>query len=125
MPKIWNWLAVLVPKKSSQLFRQCILSKLQIRMAFLVFSLKKYWNIVSDQIVSAIRSFFREGWMLQQCNHTFITLIPKKAGICNFNHFRPISLCNFYYKVIAKILVSRLRPLLSKIIDPAQGAFVP
>ena len=86
---------------------------------------KKYWNIVGDQTVSAIQSFFREGWMLQQFNHTFITLIPKKAGACNFNYFRPISLCNFYYKVIAKILVNRLRPLLSKIIDPAQGAFVP
>ena len=86
---------------------------------------KKYWNIVGDQTVFAIQSFFQEGWMLQQFNHTFITLILKKAGACNFNYFRPISLCNFYYKVIAKILVNRLRPLLSKIIDPAQGAFVP
>ena len=58
-------------------------------------------------------------------NHTFITLIPKKLGACNFNQFRPISLCNFYYKVIAKILVNKLRPLLSQIIDSSQSAFVP
>ena len=45
--------------------------------------------------------------------------------LCNFNQFRLISLCNFFYKIISKILVNRIRPLLSKIIDPAQVAFVP
>ena len=61
---------------------------------------KKYWSIVGSQVVIAIQSFFREGWMLKELNHTFITLIPEKQGASNFNHFRPISLCNFYYKVI-------------------------
>ena len=77
------------------------------------------------QVIIAIQSFFREGWLLKQLNHTFITLIPKRHRACNFNQFRHISLCNFYYKVISKILVNRLRPLLAKIIDPAQSAFVP
>ena len=76
------------------------------------------------QIIDAVQSFFREGWLLRQMNHTFITLIPKKQGACNFNHFHPISLYNFYYKIISKILVLRLRPLLAKLIDPSQAAFV-
>jgi hypothetical protein len=58
-------------------------------------------------------------------NHTYITLIPKRQAASNFNQFRPISLCNFYYKIISKILVLRLRPILPKLIDPAQVAFVP
>ncbi len=85
----------------------------------------RYWDIVGYQVIDAVQSFFREGWLLKQMNHTFITLIPKKQGACNFNHFHPISLCNFYYKIISKILVLRLRPLLAKLIDPSQAAFVP
>ena len=86
---------------------------------------KKYWPIVGDQMEVAIQSFFRDGWLLKNSNHTFITLIPKRQAACNFNHFRPISLCNFYYKIISKIIVNRMRPLLSKIIDLSQVAFVP
>ena len=69
---------------------------------------RRYWDIVGYQVIDVVQSFFREGWLLKQMNHTFITLIPKKQGACNFNHSRPISLCNFYYKIISKILVLRL-----------------
>ena len=86
---------------------------------------KHYWPIVRDQVVAVVQSFFRFGSLLPQMNHTFITLIPKRIGACNFNQFKPISLCNFYYKIISKILVNKLRPLLPKIIEPTQTAFVP
>ena len=86
---------------------------------------KHYWEIVGDQIVTATQSFFRDGRLLNEFNQTFISLIPKKKGACNFNQFWPISLCNVCYKVISKIIVNRLRPVLSKMVDPAQVAFVP
>ena len=80
---------------------------------------------MGDQVVQATQSFFRNGWLLKYFNKTFIHLIPKKKRAYNFNHFRPIGLCNICYKVISKILVNRLRPLLNKMVDPAQVAFVP
>ena len=80
---------------------------------------------MGDQIILATQSFFRSGRILSDLNETFIALIPKKNGSCNFNQFRLISLCNVCYKVISKIIVSRLRPLLSRMIDPTQVAFVP
>ena len=86
---------------------------------------KHYWETVGDQIILATQSFFRSGRILSELNETFIALIPKKNGSCNFNQFRPISLYNVCYKVISKIIVNRLRPLLSCMIDPAQVAFVP
>ncbi|KAH7533562.1 hypothetical protein FEM48_Zijuj04G0144400 [Ziziphus jujuba var. spinosa] len=53
-----------------------------------------------------------------------LVLIPKTKNASNLNQFRPISLCNFCYKIVTKILTARLRPLMSKIISPHQGAFL-
>lgn len=57
-------------------------------------------------------------------NEISTILIPKKEGAVRLDDFRPISLCNVRYKIIAKILVNRLRPLLPRCISPLQGAFV-
>ena len=73
----------------------------------------------------AIKSFFLDGKLLRQVNHTLIALIPKADHPTTTAQFRPISLCNSLYKIIAKILVNRMRPVLRKIIDPVQCAFVP
>ena len=86
---------------------------------------KHYWDTVGDQLVLVVQSFFRNSWLLKDFNKTFISLIPKKKGVHNFNHFRPIGLYNVCYKVISKIIVNRLRPLLNKMVDPALVAFVP
>ena len=40
------------------------------------------------------------------------------------NHFRPISLCNVIYKVISKILVNKLKPIIDSIITPYQNDFI-
>lgn len=39
-------------------------------------------------------------------------------------NFRPISLCNTFYKILTKILVGRIKPLLEKIISTTQKGFV-
>ena len=58
-------------------------------------------------------------------NETLISLIPKTQSSESLNNYRPISLCNTIYKVITKIIVGRIRPLLDKLISPIQAAFVP
>lgn len=58
-------------------------------------------------------------------NETLVTLIPKVANPMRMTQLRPISLCNTLYKVISKIIVNRLRPMLDSIINPAQASYIP
>ena len=85
---------------------------------------KTYWKIVGDSFIRVVTSFFETRKMHRQFNKSLIILIPKVLSPTSFNHFRPISLCNVVYKTIAKLIVSKLRPLLHKIISPTQSAFV-
>lgn len=63
--------------------------------------------------------------MLHGLNSTQIVLIPKKQKPDVMEDMRPISLCNVVYKVIAKVLANRLKPLLNNIIVENQCVFVP
>ena len=58
-------------------------------------------------------------------NHTNIVLIPKVSSSSSPQQFRPISLCNVLYKIVAKVLANRLKGVLSEVIDLANRAFVP
>lgn len=72
-----------------------------------------------------VLAFLHSGMMLKDVNRTYITLIPKVANPLTVNDFRPISLCNVLYKIIARVLVNRLRPVLKSLISVFQNAFVP
>ena len=86
---------------------------------------KNHWDIVGHQVVSFVQEFFSTGKFVSEVNKTFICLIPKKAGADTFDQLRPISLCNWVYKLVSKILVLRLCPILRGLITPFQAAFVP
>jgi len=84
-----------------------------------------HWLHIKDQVCFAIKDFFSSGRLLTEINHTFLALIPKVDNPETTAQFRPISLCNTLYKIIAKILVNRMRPILQRLIHPCQSAFVP
>ena len=51
-------------------------------------------------------------------------MIPKVKNPKKVSEFRPISLCNVVYKLIAKVVVNRLKKLLAKMILDSQSAFL-
>ena len=67
--------------------------------------------------------YLNSATLLEQLNHTFITLIPKKKNPEFASKFRPISLCNVLYKIFSKVLANRLKKILPNIITENQGAF--
>lgn len=62
--------------------------------------------------MNAISNFFKTGYMPKAFNETLVTLIPKIDTLLNLSQFKPISFSNAVYKIISKILVNRVKPLL-------------
>lgn len=71
-----------------------------------------------------MQEFFETSVLDHRLNQTHIVLIPKVKNPETISQYRPISLCNFSYKVISKLLANRLKKWLPLIIEPEQGAFV-
>lgn len=86
---------------------------------------KEFWPIVEDTITCAVTFFFTNGCLPKDANGSLIILIQKSPNPISVNNFQPISLCNIVYKIISKLIVAKLRPLLHKIISPCQSAFIP
>ncbi|KAM6546692.1 hypothetical protein CsatB_027428 [Cannabis sativa] len=86
---------------------------------------RKYWDVVGLNLCATVKEFFSSGVMDSKLNSSFICLIPKVEFPLSMDQFRPISLCNFTYKIIAKILSNRLRPLMNDLVSPFQSAFIP
>lgn len=92
---------------------------------FMVLFFQKYWTTVRGEVISMVKHFFSNGYMLKKLNHSFIALIPKHGSLVNISQFRPISLCNVCYKVISKILATRLKEVLPKLISCNQMPLSP
>ncbi|KAK9984141.1 hypothetical protein SO802_033666 [Lithocarpus litseifolius] len=86
---------------------------------------QRFWLLVRDIVREELKGIFALGRIPDYLNQTIITLIPKCQNPETFNHYRPISLCNTVYKIVTKIIVARLRPLLPGLVSPLQTAFVP
>ncbi|GJX03963.1 putative RNA-directed DNA polymerase [Tanacetum coccineum] len=86
--------------------------------------IKSYWEIVKFNFLDCVKYFEATGNLVNGCNPSFIVLIPKKSEPFGFSDYRQISLISCVYKVISKILASRLAKVIPSIIGPNQTAFI-
>jgi hypothetical protein len=86
---------------------------------------QKNWSIVGEEVCTMILHSLNSGVMPNSLNKTYVALIPKIKSPTSVLEFRPISLCNVLYKLIAKVLANRLKKILPTIIDHTQSAFIP
>jgi len=75
-------------------------------------------------VIAEVTKFFDSGIIPEEWNHIHLCLIPKVHPPQRMIDLRPISLCSVLYKIVAKILVNRLKKHLSLIVSPTQAAFV-
>jgi hypothetical protein len=85
---------------------------------------QRNWGTLKEEIILAVKEFFKTRFMPLGINDTTLVLIPKVDEPKGMSQFWPISLCNMVYKIISKCLVNRQRPFLGDIISREQSAFI-
>lgn len=68
--------------------------------------------------------FLNDAIPFVELNETLITLIPKIKNPEDMVDFRYISLCNLVYKILSKMLVNRIKPVLESVVGDEQSAFI-
>eukprot|EP00253_Pinus_taeda_P032607 PITA_32607 len=83
-----------------------------------------FFDTLGNDLLQIVEDSRRRGRISSAIKSTFIALIPKSNAPLFFDDFRPISLCNCLYKIIAKTIANRIKPILSQHISSEQFAFL-
>lgn len=83
-----------------------------------------FWDFIKMEVGQVVEESQSLSWMFPGMKSTFIALVPKVDLPSTPNKYRPIALCNIIYKIVSKIIASRLKLLLPLIISPEQSRYV-
>ena len=86
--------------------------------------IKFCWDIIKGDVLSVVQSFAEVGSWPKGTSVSFITLVPKAVNSQVLDDFRPISLVGCVYKIVSKLLSSRFKRVLDKVIGPRQSTFL-
>ena len=85
---------------------------------------KGFMDIIEDDSLVVVEDSRVQGRIHGIFNNTFIALIPNNNRSSSLDYYRPNSLCNAVYKVIAKIISNRVKNILPGFIRLEQFAFL-
>ena len=86
---------------------------------------KKFWNQIGEYVYGSFIQAFDKGELSDSQRKGVINLIPKKdKDLTNLKSWRPLSILNTDYKIIAKVLSNRLKTGLMDIINPDQIGYM-
>jgi len=90
---------------------------------FPIIFFKNFWDFMKSDIISLFYQFYNGLLDLWCFNYALVSLILKKEGACIVNKFCVISLLNFIFKIITKVLANPLRPHIQLLVSQVQSAF--
>lgn len=82
------------------------------------------WEVIGADVSKAVLCFFENNTLPRIVNSAALTLIPKTSNASSLTHYRPISCCNVLYKVITKMLTTRMKHVMPGLVSSNQTAFV-
>lgn len=85
--------------------------------------------VFAKVLARVFNDVWQQGALTPSMSEGSVRLLFKhnKPGACstNLKHYRPITLRETDYKILSKVLVSRLNPILPLLLPPSQHGFVP
>ena len=85
---------------------------------------KQFWTYIKEPLMASFTYGFKVNELSYSHREAIISLMFKKNDRSLLKNYRPISLSNVDYKIIAFVLSNRLHTILDKIISPQQTAYV-
>ena len=80
--------------------------------------------MVGPEVMAIVEEFRGNKCQIESLNRAYIVLISKTTGAKQIGDFKPISLSNSIYLIIAKVLANRLRGTFKSLISPFRSAFI-
>jgi hypothetical protein len=91
---------------------------------FIVEFFKHFYDLIKEDLLMKNKESKRVAKIHGSLNSTFLCLISKKKEASSFGDLCPITCCNFTYKLITKIIVRPLKPMLSEAIGEEQSGLL-
>jgi Reverse transcriptase (RNA-dependent DNA polymerase) len=85
---------------------------------------QSFWDLVSRDVCKLVNAFYYNQLDISKINLAVICLISKKKEANSIINYRPISLINYSFKIISKLLVNILALIMDSLIDQIQTAYI-
>lgn len=88
-----------------------------------------FWRYYRSELAALLARLYTTCNQLNQLPADFtlgvIRALPKKGDLAEPANYRPITLLNADYRLLARVLASRIAPALATVVAPSQTAFLP
>ena len=84
----------------------------------------KFWSILKVTLLEVFNESFEQGELSTSQKRSVISLMFKKGDRRLLKNYRPLSLTNVDYRILAFILADRLQNVIHQIIGPHQTAYI-
>ena len=85
---------------------------------------KCFWSFLKDMVVDAFNESYDLECLPESMRIAIMTLIFKKGDLEDLENYRPISLMNVDYKILAFVLAARIQKVINILISPDQVAYI-
>ncbi|CAI5468614.1 unnamed protein product [Closterium sp. Yama58-4] len=86
---------------------------------------QRHWELLREPVMKMIGEFTATGKLPDVANEAVTILLYKKGAETDIKNYRPITLLPGVYKLLAKVVATRMKAVLGQVISKEQYGFLP